>query len=157
MHKKSETASSRPKSLKFTPQPHEIQNMLKKSIKSTMTAIALTASVSISIPAAAYAATPLRGFMFGIPSSTMNKADWSAFHDAASKLLSKMPSTIGQSEDWQGPSGANGTLTIEKIYEQHDMPCRDVHAQFNNKRESRKLNYSIAVCRDAQGEWRLGS
>lgn len=131
--------------------------MTSFSLKSTLTALALATGLSAAVPFMAEASTPLRGFMFGIPSSTMSKADWAAFHAAASKLLAPMPSTLGQSEAWQGPSGANGTLTIEKIYEQHNMPCRDIHAQFNKKRETRTLNYSIAVCRDAQGEWRLGS
>lgn len=87
----------------------------------------------------------------------MSKADWAAFHDAASQLLTQMPSTLGQSKEWVGPSGAHGTLTIEKIYEKQDMPCRDLHAQFDRKHNSRALNYSIAVCRDAQGTWRLGA
>lgn len=131
--------------------------MLNFSMKRTFTALVLVAGLGSLGSFVAHASTPLRGFMFGIPSSTMSKADWAAFHAAAAKLLSQMPSTIGQNETWQGPSGASGTLTIEKIYEQHDLPCRDVHAEFNKKHESRKLNYSIAVCRDAQGEWRLGS
>lgn len=131
--------------------------MLKFSIKHSLTALALATGLAASAPAIANAATPLRGFMFGVPSHTMSKADWAAFHGAASQLLGQMPSTIGQTQSWQGPSGANGTITIEKIYAQKNMPCRDLHAQFHNKRESRTLNYSIAVCRDAQGEWRLGT
>lgn len=131
--------------------------MLNFSMKQTLGAVALIAALGSLPPTMANAATPLRGFMFGIPSSTMSKADWAAFYDAAGKLLAPMPSTLGQSETWQGPSGAHGTLKIMKIYEQHNMPCRDVLAQFHNKRESRTLHYKLAVCRDAQGEWRLGS
>lgn len=131
--------------------------MMSPSLKSALAALTIATGLSFAAPYSAHAATPLRAFMFGIPSSTMSKADWAAFHEAASKLLAPMPSTIGNTEQWQGPSGASGTLTIEKIYEQHDMPCRDIHAQFNTKRNSRTLNYNIGVCRDAQGEWRLGS
>lgn len=131
--------------------------MLKNFMKHRLTALALLAGLAGAAPTLAHASTLLRGFMFGVPSHTMSKADWAAFHAAASRLLGQMPSTIGQTEQWQGPSGTNGTLTIEKIYEQKDMPCRDIHAQFHNKRENRALNYSIAVCRDAQGEWRLGT
>ena len=132
--------------------------MSKISMKYRLAALTLAAGLAAAAPTAmAHASTPLRGFMFGLPSSTMSKADWSAFYDAAGQLLGQMPSTVGQTQTWQGPSGANGTLTIEKIYEQKDMPCRDVRAQFHDKRESRTLNYHIAVCRDAQGEWRLGT
>ena len=127
------------------------------SLKRTLSILALTATLGGLGPLAAHASTPLRGYLFGIPSSTMSKADWAAFNTAASALLDQMPSTIGQSQDWQGPSGAHGTLTIERIFEHKDMPCRDVHAQFNGKHANRALNYKIAVCRDAQGEWRLGS
>lgn len=131
--------------------------MLNFSMKRTLGTWALLASLGGLVPVAAHASTPLRGFMFGVPRSTMSKADWAAFHAAASRLLGQMPSTLGQSEDWQGPSGAHGTLTIEKIFEQHNMPCRNVHAQFKSKKESRTLNYNLDVCRDAQGEWRLNS
>lgn len=131
--------------------------MFDFSVKRTLGALAFIAGLGGVVLPAAHASTPLRGFMFGIPSSTMSKADWAAFHAAAGKLLGQMPSTIGQSESWQGPTGANGTLTIKRIYEQHDMPCRDVSARFHNKRESRVLNYNLAVCRDDQGEWRIGS
>lgn len=131
--------------------------MLHFSMRQTLGTLALLAGLGGLVPVSAHASTPLRGFMFGLPSSTMSKADWAAFHSAAGRLLNKMPSAVGQSEDWQGPSGAHGTLTIEKIFEQHNMPCRDVHAHFNSKKESRALNYNLDVCRDAQGEWRLNN
>ena len=131
--------------------------MFNLSLKQTFGAVALIASLGGLGSSMAHASTPFRGLMSGIPRNTMSKADWANFDAAASKLLAQMPSTIGQSENWQGPTGANGTLTIERIYERHDMPCRGVRAQFNNKRESRALNYHLAVCRDAQGTWRLGA
>lgn len=127
------------------------------SMKRMLSALALIASLGSLGTFAAHASTPLRGFMFGIPNSTMSKADWAAFYDAAGQLLDQMPSTVGQSKEWTGPSGASGTVTIEKIYEDHDMPCRHLHAQFNRKNNARTLNYGLAVCRDAQGTWRLGS
>lgn len=131
--------------------------MFNFSARRTLGALVFVAGLGgVALPTA-HASTPLRGYMFGIPSSTMSKADWAAFHAAAGKLLGQMPSTIGQSESWEGPSGAYGTLTTKRIYERHDMPCRDVSAQFHNKRGSRTLNYKLAVCRDEQGEWRIGS
>ena len=131
--------------------------MMKNAMRQTFAALALVAGLGSIAPTMAHAATPLRSFMFGLPSTTMSKADWAAFHVAAGKLLAQMPSTIGQSENWQGPNGTQGTITIEKIYEKHDMPCRDLQALFNGKHTGRTLHYSLAVCRDAQGEWRLGS
>lgn len=131
--------------------------MFNLSLKQTFGALALIAGLGGLGSSMAHASTPLRGFMSGVPRNTMSKADWAGFDEAASRLLSTMPSTIGQSESWQGPTGAHGTLTIEKIYERHDMPCRDVRAQFNNKKDSRTLDYNLAVCRDAQGAWRLGA
>lgn len=131
--------------------------MTNFSLKRTLSALAIAATAAGLAPLAAHASTPLRGFLFGIPSSTMTKGDWAAFNTAAVKLLDQMPSTVGQSQDWQGPSGAHGLVTIERIFANHDMPCRDVQAQFNGKHQARTLKYKIAVCRDAQGEWRLGS
>lgn len=131
--------------------------MFKFSLRQTFGTMALVAGLVSVSPVVAHASSPLRGYMFGAPRSTMNKADWSAFHEAAGRLLSQMPSSIGQSETWQGPTGAHGTLTIEKIYERQNMPCRDVQARFNNKRDNRSMTYNLAVCRDAQGEWRVGT
>lgn len=139
------------------PPPHERQEMLKFSSKTLFCAAALAASFGSMAPQAAHASTPLRGFLFGIPSSTMSKADWSAFHNSAATLLAQMPAVVGHEQSWQGPTGAHGTVTIQRIFTKKDLPCRDIHAQFITKKTDRTLNYTVAVCRDDKGEWKLGS
>lgn len=109
---------------------------------------------------AANAAALLRGYMAGVPSSSLSKGDWDAFQGAAQMLLSQIPSTPGQSQNWTGPSGASGTLTIKDIFERHDMPCRKVNALFNSKTGSSKTssggsNYLLTVCRDSNGNWKI--
>lgn len=131
--------------------------MLKFSTKTLLCAAALAATLGSMAPQAAHASTPLRGFLFGIPSSTMSKADWNAFHDATATLLAQMPSVVGHEQSWQGPTGAHGNVTIQRIFTKHNMPCRDIHAQFMTKKANRTLNYTVAVCRDDKGEWKLGS
>lgn len=113
----------------------------------------LTGLASVSMPA--NAASFLRGYMSGLPSSSLSKADWDAFQSAAQTLLGQTPSTVGQSQDWQGPTGAHGTLTIKRIFEKHDMPCRDVNALVNAKKGPGGRNYLLTVCRDKAGDWKL--
>lgn len=131
--------------------------MLKFSPKTILCAASLMASLVSLAPQTAFASTPLRGFYFGIPKSTMSKADWAAFHNAAQTLLAQMPSVVGHQQNWQGPTGAHGTITIQKIFKMHDMPCRDIHAQFIAKKTDRTLNYTIAVCRDDKAVWKIAS
>ncbi len=120
-----------------------------------LSTLALLAGLAALSAQAANAAVFLRGYMSGVPSSAMTSGDWDAFQSAAQSLLNQMPSTIGQSQDWQGPSGAHGKLTIDKIYERKDLPCRTVSALFNGKSGNGGRSYTLNVCRDAQGDWKL--
>jgi surface antigen len=105
--------------------------------------------------APAHAFVSLRGYMSGIPTGVMTSGDWSAFQAAAQKLLGEMPSTLGQQQDWKGPSGASGTLTIERIYEKDDMPCRTLGSVFNTKTNPGTYQYKLNMCRDPKGEWKI--
>ncbi|MGE4482652.1 hypothetical protein [Acidocella sp.] len=118
-------------------------------------ALACGVALLAALSAPASAAVLLRGYLSGVPSSSLTKQDWTAFQDAAGTLLNKTPSTVGDTQDWEGPSGAHGTLTIKKIFEQHDMPCRDVSTQFMAKNATNGLGYMLTVCRNSQGDWKL--
>ncbi len=113
----------------------------------------LTGLAAMAVPA--NAAVFLRGYLSGVPSSAMTSADWDAFQGAAQSLLSQIPSAPGQSQDWQGPSGAHGTLTIKRVFEKHDLPCREVNALFDAKEGSGGHNYLLTVCRNQAGDWKL--
>ncbi len=119
-----------------------------------LSAVALLSGLAtMSIPA--NAAVFLRGYLTGVPSSSLTKADWDAFQNAAQNLLGQIPATPGQSQDWQGPSGAHGTLTIKRVFEKHDMPCREVNALFDAKKGPGGRNYMLTICRNNAGDWKL--
>ena len=123
-----------------------------RKLFSTLAVMAGLAFVSAPV---ANAAVYLRGYMTGVPSSSLSKADWAAFQSAAQTLLGQMPATVGDSQDWQGPSGAHGTLTIKSIFEMHDMPCRKVTAMFNAKSGPGNKTYHLTVCRNTGGDWKI--
>lgn len=107
--------------------------------------------------APAKAAVFLRGYMSGLPASSMTSGDWDAFQAAAQTLLSQIPATPGQSQDWTGPSGAKGSLTIKSIFLKKDMPCRKVQAHFAAKTGTGGHDYTLDVCRIDSGDWKIVS
>lgn len=117
-------------------------------------ALALLAALS----APADASGILLGYMSGIPRSTLTNEDWSAFRSSAQKLLDEAPAKPGESRNWQGPSGASGTLAIQRVFEKSGMPCRDVNASFNARNASDSgRSYVLTVCRDTAGNWKIAS
>ncbi|MDD2706022.1 MAG: hypothetical protein PHU07_11930 [Acidocella sp.] len=103
----------------------------------------------------ANAAVFLRGYLSGIPESWLTADDWSALQASAQTLLSQVPAASGQSQDWQGPSGVHGKLTIQRVFAKADMPCRVVDTYFVNKTGNQSRNYVITVCRIPAGDWKL--
>ncbi|MBU6448167.1 MAG: hypothetical protein KGQ26_00945 [Rhodospirillales bacterium] len=113
------------------------------------TSLALLAALG----APANASVLLQGYK-ALP-STLTQPDWNAFQTAAQSLLNEVPAAPGQSQSWQGPSGASGKLTIKSVYEKHDMPCREVSTLFSAKTGTGGHHYLLNLCRNPAGDWKL--
>lgn len=118
-------------------------------------AMALAAGLA-GISAPAHAAGALVGNFNGF-AATLTPKDWAAFKTAALKLLDEAPATPGETQKWQGPSGASGTLALQHVYEKSNMPCRDVSAYFNAKNATGGQSYNLSVCKDTAGDWKIVS
>lgn len=94
--------------------------------------------------------------------SPLTRADRDARAAALRKLLETDPAKVGQSESWAGAkSGNSGTVTIRRVFQQDNMPCREVAAQDRYKSGSGNTpggNALTAVlCRVPSGQWKFAS
>ena len=116
------------------------------------TSLALLAALGAPANASVFLHSYLKSFPTGL-----TQPDWNAFQTAAQTLLSHIPAAPGQNQTWQGPSGASGKLTIKRVYETNDMPCREVDALFNAKAGTGGHTYLLNLCRDPAGDWKLAN
>jgi len=105
--------------------------------------------------APADAAMYLRGYLSTVPSNWMTADDWKALQSAAQTLLGRNPAEPGQSENWQGPSGTKGTLTVKRVFAKSDMPCRALEGKFIDKAGTQTRDFTFNVCRVQSGDWKV--
>jgi surface antigen len=92
----------------------------------------------------------------GYKGPTLGKEDVDARSSAAQKLLNDDPASVGQTESWVGPkTGNQGTLTIRRVFERSNMPCRSVASEVVYKQTQGKREFTLTACRVANGEWKL--
>jgi surface antigen len=87
----------------------------------------------------------------------LTKSDFVLGNEAATKLL-EGPPDIGYYQDWHNPkTGNGGTLTILDVSTSPEgLPCRKVESdvKYYKKTSSTKV-YSLNVCKQSDGSWKL--
>ena len=128
--------------------------MLDRTTIARLTGACLVAMIAVGAvtgPAAAQI-NPFRNYSGPV----LSKADITAGREAAARLLEAPSPQVGASEAWTGPtSGNTGTLTIERIYQQHGNDCRALRSLVHY-RNGRERSFLLNSCK-VGGQWRLAS
>ena len=114
--------------------------------------VALAASVLAPGPSAFAQFNPFRQYRGPL----LTREDLDAGAAAARTLLDSEPATVGQTASWTGPTTGNaGTFTIRRTYQRSGMPCRIMTSDIIYKQPQRTREYTLRVCRIANGQWKL--
>jgi len=91
------------------------------------------------------------GLLKNTPAERFDEEDMRLFLDAARKAMSELP--VNETIHWENPAtGSKGDLTVRKIFEWKERPCREVGVR--NEAGGRKGSSVQTLCR-VDGKWRL--
>ena len=115
-----------------------------------MVAMAGLLAVIGSLPAHGQTLNPFRGYK----GPSLSRADLDEGRKAAGRLLGDAPKPVGTTEAWSGPqSGNTGVLKVERAYDRHEQPCREIRSSVTYK-DGTKRSFVLNTCR-VSGRWRL--
>ena len=128
----------------------------RRSIAPGRSKVALLAALAASVLApgpSAYAQfNPFRQYRGPL----LTREDLDAGAAAARTLLDSEPAAVGQTASWTGPTTGNtGTFTIRRVFHRSNMPCRIMTSDIAYRQPQRTREYTLRVCRIANGQWKL--
>lgn len=117
-------------------------------------ALAAALAFGLSLASAAQA----QYFLRPLNAEGIGKAEWSQLSAAAKKLYHPEVKAEGAAEQWSTPSGAAGTVTLEKVETRADgATCVVLRHEVMTPKLSAPMAGSARRCRQPNGTWLISA
>jgi surface antigen len=90
--------------------------------------------------------------------ASMTREDLDHQRASTQALLEAEPPPVGRSREWHNTeTGAHGTVTMLRAFENRGAPCRAMRYAVMTRGRGQPVETTFTLCRTADGEWKIAS